>query len=124
MYKIDYQPATEFLRADVSGDLANPQTRIDAWREIVTRCREDGVTHLLVVQDSPGNGNETNAFISSQGIVAIGLEGIRIAYVDIDPANHEVNKFGELVAANRGAEARVFYEEAPALEWLLAPDSE
>ena len=72
------------------------------------------------MQDSPGNGTETNAFVSSQGIVGLGLDGIKIAFVDIDPSNHEVNKFGELVAANRGANARVFYDEDPALDWLLS----
>lgn len=120
MYQITYQPGPEFLRADVTGDLAEPQTRIDAWSEIIHRCRLEGVTHLLVVQDSPGNGTPTNAFISSQGIVGLGLAGIKIAYVDIDPANHEVNKFGEMVAANRGADAAVFFEEAPAVQWLLS----
>ena len=120
MYQITYQPEPEFLRADVTGDLAEPQTRIDAWSEIIHRCRLEGVTHLLVVQDSPGNGTPTNAFISSQGIVGLGLAGIKIAYVDIDPANHEVNKFGEMVAANRGADAAVFFEEAPAVQWLLS----
>ena len=120
MYVIKLQPEEKFLRVDLSGDLAAPETRIEAWDKIVRHCREEGFDHLLVVQDSPGNGSETNAFVSSQGIVALGLEGIKIAYVDIDPANHEVNKFGELVAANRGANARVFYEEAPALAWLLS----
>ncbi len=120
MYVINFQPEEEFLRVDLSGDLAAPETRIEAWDKIVRRCREDGVDHLLVVQDSPGNANETNAFVSSQAIVGLGLDGLKIAYVDIDPANHEVNEFGELVAANRGANARVFYEEAPALDWLLS----
>ncbi|MEQ1762978.1 MAG: hypothetical protein ABL984_07530 [Pyrinomonadaceae bacterium] len=123
MYTIEYQPTSEYLRADVKGDLAAPQIRVDAWSEIIRRCRGDAVTHLLVVQDSPGNGTETNAFVSSDGIVGLGLKGIKIAYVDIDPANHEVNKFGEMVASNRGAEARVFYQEEPALAWLLSKDS-
>ncbi len=123
MYVINFRPEQKFLRVDLSGDLAEPQTRIEAWDKIVRRCREEGSTHLLVVQDSPGNGTETNAFISSQGIVDLGLAGIKIAFVDIDPSNHEVNKFGELVAANRGANARVFYEESAAIAWLLSPSA-
>ena len=123
MYVINFRPEQEFLKVDLSGDLAAPETRIEAWTKIVRHCREEGFDHLLVVQDSPGNANETDAFVSSQAIVGLGLDGIKIAYVDIDPANHEFNKFGELVAANRGANARVFFEEAPALSWLLASDS-
>ena len=121
MYKIQYQPEPEYLRVDLTGDLASPERRIDAWREIVQHCRDGGVTHLLVVQDSPGNGTHANAYHSSAGIAALGLGGIRIAFVDVDPANHEVNKFGELVASNRGAQAQVFVEEGAALDWLLEP---
>lgn len=33
-------------------------------------------------------------------------------------------RFGEIVAANRGAHARVFTEEAPALDWLLGRSAE
>ena len=119
MYTINYRPGQEYLRADVCGNLAEPQTRIAAWTEIIDRCREDDVTHLLVVQDSPGNGTAINAFISSDGIVGLGLSGIKIAFVDLDPQNHEINKFGEMVALNRGANARVFFDEALAVDWLL-----
>ena len=123
MYLINFQPEKEFLRVDLSGDLAAPETRIEAWRKIVGRCREEGFDHLMVIQESPENDNETEVFVSSKGIVDIGLEGIKIAYVDLEPANYELNRFGELVAANRGANARVFYEETPALAWLLSKDS-
>jgi hypothetical protein len=30
------------------------------------------------------------------------------------------DRFGEIVARNRGADARVFTDEADALQWLLA----
>ena len=33
-------------------------------------------------------------------------------------------RFGEIVAANRGADARVFTEEALALAWLLGRTAE
>lgn len=120
MYNIDYRSGAEFLRAEIRGDLTEPQTRIDAWSEVIRRCRLDGVTRLLVVQESLANDTDTTAFTSSQGILGLGLDGLKIAYVDIDQANYEVNKFGELVATNRGANARSFYEEATALDWLLS----
>ena len=119
MYEIEYTPGPGFMRADVVGDLAAPDTRVEAWARMIRHCRAKAVTRLLVVQDSPGNGNVANAYLSSEGIARLGLEGIRIAFVDLDPANLEVNQFGELVAANRGADAKVFSEEGSALEWLL-----
>ena len=43
---------------------------------------------------------------------------IRLAVLGHEPMIHP-ERFGELVARNRGADARVFTDEAQALEWLL-----
>jgi len=43
---------------------------------------------------------------------------IRLAVLGREPMIHP-DRFGELVARNRGADARVFTEESPALDWLL-----
>ena len=44
---------------------------------------------------------------------------IRLAILGNEPMIHP-ERFGELVARNRGADARVFTEEAAARDWLLA----
>jgi len=44
---------------------------------------------------------------------------IRLAVLGNEPIIHP-ERFGEIVAANRGAVARVFTDESAALEWLLA----
>jgi len=49
------------------------------------------------------------------------LTGIKIAFVDFDPASYENNQFGELVAGNRGAFAKVFTTESNAHDWLVGP---
>jgi hypothetical protein len=43
---------------------------------------------------------------------------IRLAVLGHEPMIHP-ERFGELVARNRGADARVFTDEALALDWLL-----
>ena len=43
---------------------------------------------------------------------------IRLAVLGHEPMIHP-DRFGELVARNRGADARVFTDEARALDWLL-----
>ena len=42
----------------------------------------------------------------------------RLAVIGHEPMIHP-ERFGELVARNRGADARVFTDEAQALDWLL-----
>jgi hypothetical protein len=44
---------------------------------------------------------------------------VRLAILGREPMIHP-ERFGELVARNRGADARVFTDEAEALKWLLA----
>ena len=121
LYEISFEPRTEYLYAFVKGDLGASETKVRAWAEIIKRCREDERERLLVVQDSPGNATPADAFESSRDIVALGLSGIKIAFVDLDPANYENNQFGEMVAGNRGAFAKVFTTEAEAHNWLVGP---
>lgn len=44
---------------------------------------------------------------------------VRLALLGFEPMIHP-ERFGEIVARNRGADARVFIEENEALKWLLA----
>jgi hypothetical protein len=44
---------------------------------------------------------------------------VRLAMLGHEPMIHP-DRFGEIVARNRGADARVFTHEAEALKWLLA----
>ncbi len=44
---------------------------------------------------------------------------VRLALLGDEPMIHP-ERFGEIVARNRGADARVFIEEHEALKWLLA----
>ncbi len=120
-YDISYDIRPEYLRAFIMGDLSETVTKVKVWAEIIDRCRESGHARLMTVLDGPGNTSEIDAFDSSRQIVSLGLSGIKIAYVDLDPANHENNQFGELVAENRGAFAKVFTTEAEAHNWLIGP---
>jgi hypothetical protein len=48
---------------------------------------------------------------------------IRVALVGNEPLIHP-ERFGEIVARNRGADARAFTDEAMAIEWLLGKDND
>ena len=47
---------------------------------------------------------------------------IRLAILGHEPMIHP-ERFGEIVATHRGAQARVFTDETGALAWLLAPST-
>jgi hypothetical protein len=121
-YEISYELRPRYLYAFAKGDLSDPQTRIDCWKEIITRCREANRDHLLVVQDSPSCKSTSDTFVAASGVVGLGVKGLKIAFVDPDPAEFENNRFCETVARNRGANAKLFLTEGPAHEWLLGAE--
>lgn len=120
LYEISFERRDGYLYARITGDTSLSATKVETWKEIISTCRADGSERLLVTLDGPGNTTEADAFDSSREIVAIGLSDLKIAYVDLDPANHQNNQFGELVAENRGAFAKVFVSEKEAEDWLMS----
>jgi len=120
LFEVAYERRDGYLYERISGDTKLPETKVESWREIIGTCRAEDVERLLVTMEGQGNVSEVEAFETSRDIVALGLDGIKIAYVDLDPANHQNNQFGELVAENRGAFARVFTNEKEAEDWLLS----
>lgn len=118
-YTLTYEPHESYLRVFAKGDLTRPETRAKAWKTIVTSCRRRGHDKLLVVQDSPGNSSDLDAYASAVMIADIGLKGLQIAFVDTVPEHQSHNKFAELVGSNRGIFGRVFSDEAEAKGWLL-----
>ncbi|HKX83527.1 MAG TPA: hypothetical protein VJL58_04840 [Pyrinomonadaceae bacterium] len=119
-YEIRYESRPKYLFAYAKGDLSKPETRIACWKEIIERCRGENYDRLLVVQDSPPNKSVSEAFTAASGVVELGVDRLKIAFVDPDPAEFENNKFCEVVATNRGANAKLFLTEGPAREWLVS----
>lgn len=119
LYRISYESRPEYFYAYAKGDLSNPETRIACWKEILEQCRREGRNRLLVVQESPPNKDATDAFIGASGVVELGVHGLKIAFVDPDPEEFENNKFCEVVARNRGANAKLFLTEKEAHGWLV-----
>lgn len=119
LFKVSFEERPVYLYAYIEGDLSETETKVDCWDKIIKRCRALEHKRLLVVLDGPGNSSELEAYQSSRRIIDLGLIGLKIAYVDLNAANHSNNQFGELVASNRGAFAKVFTTEAEAEKWLV-----
>ncbi len=118
-YKLYFASREKYLYAFASGRLDVTENRVDCWREILQRCREEEYFDLLVYQESPLNTSLAERFSAASEIVALGVYGIRIAYVDGDPESFEHNEFCALVAKNRGANIEMFHTVEEAHDWLV-----
>jgi alkanesulfonate monooxygenase SsuD/methylene tetrahydromethanopterin reductase-like flavin-dependent oxidoreductase (luciferase family) len=116
-YQVEYEERDGFLHACVSGDADTAQISLAYWNEIAQACRARGYKRMLVVEHFRQNAPMGEMFVVASKIPEI-IRGLTVAFVDEVLAQYESNRFGEDVAVNRGADGRVFKDEASALAWL------
>ncbi len=114
--KIEKQP--DYLIAHFSGE-ANLQEVGQRFEALAVRCRKEKKDKLLIdistIQAAP---TFTDRFRAGERAVIFSEFGIKIAMVG-SPEMVDPRRLGELVAQNRGVDARVFTDLAEAKEWLL-----
>jgi hypothetical protein len=120
-FETSLQP--DFLRLDCAGTYSIEETfrLYRASFELAARAGRDAV--LVDVRKVTGR-EPTLTERYDLGVFVADLEAnqtprIRMAVLGNEPMIHP-ERFGEIVAANRGARARVFTDENAALAWLQA----
>lgn len=98
---------------------------IDGLVAFLARCRADGTTHALAdarLLDTLPDLTTFDRFQLGTRAAEAAAGWIKLALVAperlIDP-----DRFGQVVAQNRGLQVKVFAEEVGALEWLVGPDA-
>ncbi|MBP6001953.1 MAG: hypothetical protein KA746_00830 [Pyrinomonadaceae bacterium] len=117
--KITFELSDTHLRAFVEGSEDSYAVSRYLWTKVAAECRRTGATRVLVVENlgSPSSINETYRVTTE--LPEFGLVGIKIAFVDLVETQHNINQFGELVANNRGLNAKIFRSVDEAEAWLL-----
>lgn len=90
------------------------------WQEIADECKENRFKKTLIVEDIVENGTIAEAYQLCSEFPQMGFIGIKVAFVDRYSEQNEENLFGELVAVNRGVNAKIFTDTDTAEKWLLA----
>ena len=119
-FRIDYSRDGELLRAHVTGVNGTLETTLACWMALAAELQRDpGPKSLLVVDDMEGEPpppEQLAQFV--QAMVGMGFEGVRVAYVEAHAEQIPAVEFGEILARERGFDARVFGNEADARIWL------
>lgn len=120
-YRLTFDNKPEYLHVLVEGEHDSYDISRRFWSEIATECERLGPSRLLVEEDLKEQlPSIADTYQGAAERQEMGLAGIRIAFLDRHPDQHEQNQFGELVARNRGINMKVFSDRAEALDWLLA----
>lgn len=118
-YQIRFEKRNGYLCAFVDGEQDSLEVSIAYWNELSVECARVGATKLMVIENFPNNVSQVEMFALGEKLPQLGINDVRVAFVDKVEEHHPANKFGELVAVNRGFNSRAFIDQAEAETWLL-----
>jgi len=111
---------SSYIHVVVTGD--NTERDVVGYLDEIQRlCTQHSRRHVLIEESLSGPGlGITSVFdVASHGAQKAREQIRAIAYVDLNPAHdHDVMKFAETVAVNRGLRVRVFPSVDEAKRWL------
>ncbi len=115
---LEYRP--QYLYAFVTGEKDSCEISRRYWQEIADECNKSGIKKVLIEEDIKENISMSDMYRFASEIPELGFHGVRVAFVDRQESQHQMNQFGETVATNRGLVSRVFNNFAEAEKWLLS----
>ncbi|MEP6901681.1 MAG: hypothetical protein ABJA66_08025 [Actinomycetota bacterium] len=119
-YEMSFEYRPQYLYAFVSGEEDSYEISKQYWQEIAAECKKSKCKKVLIEEDIAENVSMADMYQFASEILEIGFVGIRVAFVDRQGEQQQLNKFGETVATNRGLLSRVFNNAAEAEKWLLS----
>ncbi len=119
-YTLEFEKRPEYLYAYVRGEKDSLEISLQYWKEIADECWRAGYRKVFIEEDINGEMSIIEMYQFTSEISNIGFSGIRVAFVDRRLNQQELNKFGELVATNRGVNGKVFNSSEEAEGWLLS----
>jgi hypothetical protein len=107
------------LQVEITGEERVPETVLDCWLRIAAEVRLRGSKRLLAinhVEGEPMQVEQMRGFFA--GMTGLGLEGVRVAYVDMAGFKTPRMETAEIIASEHGFSARVFDNRIAAELWL------
>ncbi len=106
------------LRVEAAGVRSFEDSKV-FWTRVARECRERHLTRILAVLRLTGRMSRTDLFDMASHPQDLGWDGrFRMAVVDMNEASFRDNKFGTMVAMNRGYAMEIFDSLEAAEEWL------
>lgn len=119
LYTINFEMRDEYLYAYVEGKEDSLEISISYWSKVLEKCREHNYNKVLIEENLTENASSSEIYELAKEVAGMGFGNTLIAFVDRQLEHQELNKFGELVATNRGLRVKVFNSVREAEKWLL-----
>ncbi len=119
-YQISFDNRLQYLYVYVTGERDSYEISRRYWQEVADECGRIKCSKVLIEEDIPEMVSMGEMYQLASEIPELGFFGVRIAFVDRYIEQQELNKFGELVAVNRGLHGKIFNDVVEAEKWLLS----
>ena len=117
-YSIRTEWRPDYLFVHVSGEADSLETSTGYWREVRDLSRQHQVQKVLVQENFQDTIDEIDIYALNNRISQMGFFNTRIAFVDEQTDQFDLNVFGANICANKGLKIRVFKNLAEAEKWL------
>lgn len=118
-FSLTFEARPEYLYVYVSGEKDSFEISRQYWQEISDECKRTGASKVLIDENLVENVTPVEAFRLTTDFLQANFYGNKIAFVDRCQEQDELNRFGELVAINRGMNIKLCQNIADAERWLL-----
>ena len=118
-YQLEFRSFGDELQVIIRGSERTPEKALAAWVAIASEVRVRASRRLLAlshVEGDPRQPDHMRGFFAS--MVGLGLEGVRVAYVDMAGFKTPLMEMAEILASEHGFSARIFDNRIAAELWL------
>lgn len=118
-YQLEFRGFGDELQVTLRGAERTPENALAAWLAIASEVRVRGTRRLLAIshlQGDPMQPEYLRELFAS--VTGMGMEGVRVAYVDMAGFKTPLLEIAETLAAEHGFSGRVFDNRAAAELWL------
>jgi hypothetical protein len=117
---IRFEDREGYLYAFFSGRRDNLADAIKFWRRAVDECHKRAYKRLLVEQYFPIPLSTADTYYLAAAISKMPVTRLKIAFVDRDLEQNDINMFAGTVAGNRGVVGRIFTNMSDAEKYLTS----
>jgi len=117
---ISFEDRNGYFYAFFSGKRNGLEDAKQYWLRAVEECNKRGYKRLLVEQYFPVPLSRVDTFYLAEALARMPIRNLRVAFVDRDIDQNDMNLFAETVAVNRGGVGKVFTNLVDAEAYLLA----
>lgn len=118
-YQLTFEYFPEYLYAFATAEEDSLELSLAYWQEIAAEVEDKGYKKILVEEDIEKIIDSVFDMYQFINELMDLFKDIRVAFVDRHLTEHEINRFGELVATNRGMICKIFDEREKAEKGLL-----